>query len=219
MRWTASLFYSSRAHVTPSSARGFERMERPPPASRRLLYLQVAANTAGWFVVSIFMTLFNKWLFTSSGMHFPLLVTCVHTALKIPLAAAAMRVLGVPRLSVPRRMLWRYVVPTGAATSLDIGLSNASFMFISVTYYTIVKSSVPLWILLISLALGMQRPSVALGAVVVAIVAGITLASLGPEAAASAAPGAHDNATAIAGSSAVERLSRRLVQLHPIIAR
>ena len=72
MRWTTSLFYSSRAHVTPSSARGFERMERPPPASRRLLYLQVAANTAGWFVVSIFMTLFNKWLFTSSGMHFPL---------------------------------------------------------------------------------------------------------------------------------------------------
>ena len=80
---------------------------------------------------------------------------------------------------------WRTVaariVPTGAATALDIALSNLSYLFISVTYYTIVKSAVPIWILLFSVWYGLQRlrPSTVL--VIAAIVVGIALASITPE--------------------------------------
>ena len=52
-----------------------------------------------------------------------------------------------------------------------------AFMFVSVTYYTIVKSSVPMWVLCFSVLLGLQRFSLSLGAVVLCIVVGIAARS------------------------------------------
>ena len=40
------------------------------------------------------------------------------------------------------------IVPIGLATAADIALSNASFLFITVTLYTVLKSGTLLWILL-----------------------------------------------------------------------
>ena len=197
-----------------------EQQVEPTSLSPRRRWLLISANVAGWFVVSIFMTIYNKWLFSIFGLKFPLLVTSVHIAIKVPLAAAAMRLLQVPRLHFEPRVLWWQVMPTGFATALDIGLSNLSFLFITVTYYTIVKSSVPLWILVFSICLGLQRPSIWLGGVVVAIVTGVTLASIGP--ADAAAPLVDDNVTltveptgtaAGAAAGAADLVVRRLMQL------
>ena len=155
-------------------SRRFERLEDTVLSLRARLVL-IIFNLAGWFAVSISVTIYNKWLFSYFGLRFPLLVTSVHIALKIPLAVAAMCLLGVPRLRLARNRQTLQLGITGCATALDIGLSNLSFLFISVTVYTIGKSSVPIWILLISVALGLQRPSASLAGVVAAIVAGITV--------------------------------------------
>ena len=50
------------------------------------------------------------------------------------------------------------VMPTGIISALDIGLSNWSFMFITVSLYTMVKSSCILFILFFSLVLGLEKP-------------------------------------------------------------
>lgn len=132
--------------------------------------LPLVANIAGWFIVSIFLTLYNKLSFTTMGMDFPLTITCIHLVLRVPMAVVAMRYMGVHRKSFSWRELRRSVGPVGVAMALDIGLSNMSFMFVSVTYYTIVKSSVPIWVLGFSVLLGLQRFTLSLGAVVICIV-------------------------------------------------
>ena len=40
--------------------------------------LRLVANIAGWFIVSIFLTLYNKLSVTTWGMDFPLTIACQH---------------------------------------------------------------------------------------------------------------------------------------------
>ena len=51
----------------------------------------------------------------------------------------------------------KQAVPIGAATGLDIMLSNLSFLYVSVHFYTIAKSGCVVWVLLFSLCLGLLR--------------------------------------------------------------
>lgn len=129
-----------------------------PALSLRMRLVLIALNITGWFVVSIGLTMYNKWMFYYSGFHFPLLVSSLHIAIKIPCSMAAMYLLGVPGLRLGRSRQTLQLGVAGCATALDIGLSNLAFLFISVTSYTIGKSSVPMWILLMCVALGLQRP-------------------------------------------------------------
>lgn len=70
-------------------------------------------------------------------------------------------------------------MPIGVCTALDIMLSNLSLFYITVTFYTIVKSGGNVWNLLFSICLGHQRPSWSLFVVIVLISSGIGLASYG----------------------------------------
>ncbi|KAL1496126.1 hypothetical protein AB1Y20_014747 [Prymnesium parvum] len=149
----------------------------PPPAlSGRI---ECAGWVLTWFAVSIALTLFNKSLFTTFGLRLPLSVTSLHFALKMLLARAAMLAVGVAPLRYTRRTRC-LVACNGLATAADVSLSNQAFLFISVTYYTIVKSSVPVWILVFSVAYGLKRPSGSLFLVLALILTGITLATLDP---------------------------------------
>ena len=75
------------------------------------------------------LTLYNKWLFSVYDFHFPLLTTTFHFAIKMPIARLVMWALGVAPLPWTSRIgIWLRIVPTGAATSLDVALSNLSFL-------------------------------------------------------------------------------------------
>jgi drug/metabolite transporter (DMT)-like permease len=164
-----------------------EPVPRPP---RRLLMraasacctvrsLLIVSYIASWYVCSIGLTLYNKWLFSIHKFNYPIIVTLIHMALKAPFARLAMLLFGLPPVCFTSRAQYlTMVVPVAVATALDVVLSNSSFSFLTVTFYTIIKSSVPVWILLFSFALGLQRPSLGLVAIIVVICAGISLASL-----------------------------------------
>lgn len=36
-----------------------------------------------WFLFSISLTLYNKWLFVVFGLHFPLCITAMHFSMKV----------------------------------------------------------------------------------------------------------------------------------------
>ena len=160
---------SSRRGVLPVAQHDAEAGEAVPALSVRaaareacctLRVLLIASYIASWYCCSIGLTLYNKWLFSIYDFKFPIIVTFVHMALKAPFARLAMRLFSIPPVrwaSSSQYLL--VVVPVGVATSLDVVLSNASLQFITVTVYTIVKSSVPVWILLFSFAFGLLRPS------------------------------------------------------------
>eukprot|EP00310_Coccolithus_braarudii_P016888 CAMPEP_0183359984 /NCGR_PEP_ID=MMETSP0164_2-20130417/53922_1 /TAXON_ID=221442 /ORGANISM="Coccolithus pelagicus ssp braarudi, Strain PLY182g" /LENGTH=444 /DNA_ID=CAMNT_0025534227 /DNA_START=332 /DNA_END=1666 /DNA_ORIENTATION=+ len=103
----------------------------------------------------------------------------LHMAIKMPVAYACMRALDLPPPAFGAvRGLVLHVMPLGFTTAGDIAFSNLSLLYITVTYYTIFKSSVPLWILLFSVCLGLQHCRMELLLVLLCIATGITLASV-----------------------------------------
>jgi len=67
------------------------------------------------------------------------------------------------------------VVPNGVCTGLDIGLSNFSLSLITLSFYTMCKSTVPLFLLAFAFAWGLERPSWTLAGVVAIISVGLLL--------------------------------------------
>jgi len=87
-------------------------------------------------------------------MHFPcpLLLTSIHFAIQWVFAQTACAIfpeqLGLERVA---NMTWKEwantSIPCGIVTALDIGLSNLALVSITLTFYTMVKSSTPIWVL------------------------------------------------------------------------
>ena len=140
--------------------------------------VQLVSSICLWYASSMGLTLGNKWLFGDKGyLPCPLLITALHIATKALVSRLIMWHFNLSSLLFGSRTRWcARIAPVGLATALDIGLSNASFQFITVTQYTIAKSSAPVWILIISVALGLQQPRPALLLVVISIASGIALA-------------------------------------------
>ncbi|XP_053782388.1 solute carrier family 35 member C2 isoform X3 [Desmodus rotundus] len=67
----------------------------------------------------------------------------------------------------------RRVAPTALATALDVGLSNWSFLYITVSLYTMTKSSAVLFILIFSLIFKLEELRAALVLVVLLIAGGL----------------------------------------------
>ncbi|XP_075294982.1 solute carrier family 35 member C2 isoform X10 [Opisthocomus hoazin] len=128
-----------------------------------------------YYCFSIGITFYNKWLMKS--FPFPLLVTLLHLVLIFGLSALA-RALARCRSGRPRAELsWadclRRAAPAALSTSLDIGLSNWSFLYVTVSLYTMTKSSAILFILLFSLLFKLEEMRVTLLLVVLLIAGGL----------------------------------------------
>ncbi|XP_074878492.1 solute carrier family 35 member C2 isoform X4 [Buteo buteo] len=128
-----------------------------------------------YYGFSIGITFYNKWLMKS--FPFPLLVTLLHLLLIFGLSALA-RALARCRSGRPRAALsWadclRRAAPAALSTSLDIGLSNWSFLYVTVSLYTMTKSSAILFILLFSLLFKLEEVRVTLLLVVLLIAGGL----------------------------------------------
>lgn len=165
---------------------------------RKVVYsLAVTFWISMWYVVSILLTLFNKWLFAGFGLELPLLTTSLHFGMKALLSRLAMRLNGLPQLSFDcRQPMARALVLTGFATAADVACSNQAFLYLSVTSYTIIKSSVPVWILAFSVCLGLRKFEVRVLLVLFMILGGISLTYVHPHGSA-AAPEADYNTAAI----------------------
>ena len=148
---------------------------RPPPQQRGSLVTFVLL----WYTASTALIFINKWAFGVARIRFPLMVTAAHLAMKTVLAALTLYLqLGSLPTIKHTHTTWVAFVCAGCATATDIALSNASFMYITVTTYIIVKSSVPAWILCFSLCLGLVSWRPSLLAVVALLVSGICLGAL-----------------------------------------
>jgi len=67
------------------------------------------------------------------------------------------------------------IFPCGLATGLDIGLSNNSLEYISLTFYTMVKSGSPVFVLLFAFLFQLEKPNCTLIAIIGVIVGGVLL--------------------------------------------
>ncbi|XP_054623230.1 solute carrier family 35 member C2 isoform X2 [Dunckerocampus dactyliophorus] len=128
-----------------------------------------------YYVFSIGITFYNKWLM--KAFHYPLFMTLVHLAINFCLSALTRRAVQCWTGKTGVLLSWtdylHKVAPTALATALDIGLSNWSFLFITISLYTMTKSSAVLFILLFSLLFKIEEPNPFLVLVVVLIASGL----------------------------------------------
>eukprot|EP00529_Nitzschia_sp_RCC80_P023639 CAMPEP_0113489642 /NCGR_PEP_ID=MMETSP0014_2-20120614/26634_1 /TAXON_ID=2857 /ORGANISM="Nitzschia sp." /LENGTH=457 /DNA_ID=CAMNT_0000383385 /DNA_START=331 /DNA_END=1701 /DNA_ORIENTATION=+ /assembly_acc=CAM_ASM_000159 len=140
----------------------------------------------GWFFFSALLSSYNKYVFGNGHMAFPcpLLLTSIHFFIQWVFAHTACELfpesLGTDRI---KNMTWKewFITsfPCGLVTALDVGLSNLSMVTITLTFYTMVKSSTPVFVLGWAYLFGIEKITWSLIGVIVVIALGEFLTVFG----------------------------------------
>mmetsp|Transcript_27266 Transcript_27266/g.57369 ORF Transcript_27266/g.57369 Transcript_27266/m.57369 type:complete len:452 (-) Transcript_27266:90-1445(-) len=140
----------------------------------------------GWFVCSASLSAYNKVIFGQDHGAFPcpLFLTSVHFLVQwifsYLVSSACPGYFGGDGVS---SMSWKtymgVTIPCGFVTAVDVGLSNLSLVRISITFFTMVKSSSPIWVLASAFFFGIEKVSCNLITVGVLIMLGELLTAFG----------------------------------------
>ncbi|KAL1852133.1 hypothetical protein Daus18300_012280 [Diaporthe australafricana] len=152
-----------------------------------------------WYLFSLGISLYNKWMFDTARLNFPfpLFTTSVHMLVQFTLASVVLYC--VPSLrphnasrnmsqfddttqdSEPERPLMTKMFyltrigPCGAATGLDIGLGNTSLKFITLTFYTMCKSSSLAFVLIFAFMFRLESPTWRLVSIIATMTIGVVM--------------------------------------------
>ncbi|KAL8659565.1 MAG: hypothetical protein Q9226_000346 [Calogaya cf. arnoldii] len=158
---------------------------------------------ASWYLFSVSISVYNKWMFGEKkgqlNFQFPLFTTCMHMAVQFLLASTVLyffpdfrpRADGItnpgnhptvhrsdqsqskPLMS--RMFYFTRIGPCGTATGLDIGLGNMSFRWVTLTFFTMCKSSALAFILIFAFLFHLEQPSVKLILIIATMTAGVIM--------------------------------------------
>jgi len=141
---------------------------------------------AGWFVSSMGLSTYNKYVFGEKHMDFPcpLLLTSMHFTCQWGFSLGMCKMFpitfGSKRVD---DMTWSEFlsisIPCGLVTSGDVGLSNLALVTISITFYTMVKAATPIFVLIWAYFFGIMRITWTLIGVMFVIACGEFLTVLG----------------------------------------
>ncbi|KAF2835630.1 TPT-domain-containing protein [Patellaria atrata CBS 101060] len=158
-----------------------------------------------WYLFSISISIYNKWMFSDDdgknlNFPYPLFTTCMHMVVQFSLASLVLFLF--PRFrprhdslsnlhshttqsriepvdpNKPLMTRWFYLTrlgPCGLATGMDIGLGNMSLRFISLTFFTMCKSSVLGFVLLFAFLFRLETPSWRLFAIIATMTVGVVM--------------------------------------------
>ncbi|TVY36359.1 putative transporter, partial [Lachnellula subtilissima] len=158
-----------------------------------------------WYIFSLSISIYNKWMFSADHLDFkfPLFTTCMHMLVQFTLSSLVLFFLPQfrPRydsISNPhnaqttdsdlaqheadskkplmtRMFYFTRIGPCGMATGLDIGLGNTSLKFITLTFYTMCKSSSLAFVLLFAFLFRLETPSWRLVAIIATMTVGVIM--------------------------------------------
>jgi solute carrier family 35 protein C2 len=127
-----------------------------------------------------------QYIFGATHYHFPcpLLMTSIHFLCQWAFAVIACMIapiyFGSHRVQNMSWYEWFSVsAPCGIVTSGDVGLSNLSLVRITITFYTMVKASTPIFVLIWAYLFGIERITLPLLGVVLVIAMGEYLTVVG----------------------------------------
>ncbi|KAF8160905.1 triose-phosphate transporter family-domain-containing protein [Crassisporium funariophilum] len=187
--------YSSNQPFTHRPRASYDEVEIPLSAHSEGVHLASVAEKkrlwirnaiinalciASWFLFATLLSVYNKWMFTPTHFGFPapLFVTTLHMFVQFAIAAV-LRSVWPKAFRTPenpsRADYGKKAVPTAIATSLDIGLSNLSLKTITLSFYTMCKSSSLVFVLLFAFLFRLELFSWRLVAVILLIFSGVVL--------------------------------------------
>lgn len=158
-----------------------------------------------WFVLSTGLSMYNKWLMGKDYYNFsyPLFMTSIHFLVQFLLSELLLRLMCHQLRKDAKVLTWAnyfkmvctrarrsaaftqllrlppQVVPTGAAGALDIGFSNYSLMFITLSFYTMCKSTAPIFLLGFSFLFGIEQITAKIVGLIAFITVGLLLTVYG----------------------------------------
>lgn len=139
---------------------------------------KVTASLAliSWYTFSIGLSVYNKHMFSPDGMDFsfPLLTTTLHQLVQIVLASLTLFFLRLPLSQTNNKERLKSVL-AGLASSADIGLGNASLLVVTLSFYTMIKSSALGFVLLFSVFFGLENPNWRLASIIIIMSFGVFL--------------------------------------------
>ncbi|KAI8901383.1 triose-phosphate transporter family-domain-containing protein [Globomyces pollinis-pini] len=118
-----------------------------------------------WYTSTITLQLYNKWLFSPQheNFQFPLFTSFIYRIVQFVCLHVFIHYHS-PQLKmksyVSRIEYIRYFVPCGLTVGLDIGLCNSSLKNVSISFFTMIKSSSPIFILLFAYLFRLEYPSI-----------------------------------------------------------
>ncbi|CAO3689958.1 unnamed protein product [Rhizopus stolonifer] len=148
----------------------------------RNLYKNISINLLWiltWYTFATILSVYNKWMFSQDHYNFqyPLFVTSIHMIVQF--FFSGMSLLFVPKLRPKKRpSISNYIFkifPCALATSLDIGLSNLSLKTITLSFYTMCKSSTLAFVLIFAFIFKLEKISLKLILIIVIITSGVIL--------------------------------------------
>ncbi|XAO22695.1 hypothetical protein I312_101468 [Cryptococcus bacillisporus CA1280] len=131
-----------------------------------------------WYGFATLLSLYNKWMFSPQYYNFqyPLFVTACHMVVQFALAAVIRLIWADrfrPKERPTRRDYLTKILPTAASTGGDIGLSNLSLKTITLSLYTMCKSSTLIFVLIFAFAFRLEAYSLRLISVISLISFGV----------------------------------------------
>ncbi|KAF9988054.1 Triose-phosphate Transporter [Mortierella antarctica] len=144
---------------------------------------------AAWYFFSTALSIYNKNLMGKDNWNFnlPLFVSSIHAGLHFVITACLMHFwpdkFDATRSGKGGRITMHsyvtQVVPCAVAAALEICMANASLMYITLSFYTMIKSSTPIWVLVFAFFFGLEKPRMSLILIIAVIVIGVVLTVAG----------------------------------------
>ncbi|KAF4633382.1 hypothetical protein G7Y89_g4734 [Cudoniella acicularis] len=169
---------TAEAPILPTVNPNVEKL--PEPASSGIhpaFYVMV------WISLSSSVILFNKWILSTLGFHYPILLTSWHlvfaTIMTQIMARTTTLLDGRKTVKMTGRVYLRAIVPIGAFFSLSLICGNLTYLYLSVSFIQMLKATTPVAVLIAGWFLGLEKPDFRKLGNVSFIVIGVVLASFG----------------------------------------
>lgn len=130
-----------------------------------------------WYAFSIILSVYNKYMFSDKGLNFkfPVITTAFHQLVQTCLAYICIKIWGIKQQQFTIKDMANKVFPCALASSGDIGMGNLSLVFVTLSFYTMVKSSSLGFVLLFSILFKLEHISWALAGIISMITVGVLM--------------------------------------------
>lgn len=133
-----------------------------------------------WMSISISVILFNKWLLAFSGFPYPIALTSWHMLFCSTVGFLCVRVFKVVKShNMTAHTYTRRVLPIGLLYAASLWLSNASYLYLSVSFIQMTKSLMPGLVYASGVLLGTEKFSSTVTANMLLIAFGVVVCAFG----------------------------------------
>lgn len=141
-----------------------------------LYYIKILALIILYYSASISLGFFTTYFLSKSAYNFrfPLFKSSLQNLVHFIMASI---VLHSKKDKIKKESYMYTTIPCAIAGAIDIGLSSYSLRTVSLAFYTMIKSSSPVFILLSGMAFGIEKPSITFFLIIFTIGSGVFLTS------------------------------------------